>query len=535
MQQKVYNNPISFIGILSIFVLSTILTLGLFKVAHSQQNSFIELKDGQFMLDDIEFFPLSVSYSVRVVQDINGDFFIAPSSGYGSNWAQCGKNNSGFYCGTTISEWKYYIRKHLDKIADMGFNSVRMVGLEIKHNPDMTGSNTLASNRYNIQDNPDNLTCFKSHKGYKICRKTINQYVDLIEEFVKIVRERNEEVPDKQLRIMITTGNGGLQNYSWLYTKYLKAIGKRFRNDPTIYAYELNFEPYYLGSPKYEIDQKYACAENFAQWYYALKEVAPSQLITFGALFKDVLNWDAQTFPVDFINFHHYPSTKRPYDSHEADRYKSILKWFSEAYDKPWIIGEIGLAGNDVAHEQNQLISTEDQQREFAETTLAYSRWYGAIGYSWWQYKEVPWRDVTNPKAHSNYYGLVRMKDKADRHKVAANAFIDFDPFIKCYTCFDPDPEIYYNPNGYQFLNITGHITTPQGDPVKNAYIIGKSKQESYYTFSDENGAFQIYTKPKDHVFELIATFPGMNVFHLGEWDGQKLGPNINFKLDKID
>jgi hypothetical protein len=357
----------------------------------------------------------------------------------------------------------------------------------------------------------------------------------LIEEFVKIVKEHNEEEPEKQLKVMITTGNGGLQNYSWLYTKYLKAIGKRFRDDPTIYAYELNFEPYYLGSPKYEIGNKNECAEYFSQWYFALKEVAPQQLITFGALLKDVFNWDPQTFPVDFINFHHYPSTKTPYDSYEADRYKSILKWFAEAYSKPWIIGEIGLAGNDVAHKKNLLIATEDQQREFAAATLAYSKWYGAIGYSWWQYKEVPWRDVTHPRAHSNYYGLVRMKDNSERHKTAANVFMNFDQNAKCFTCFDPDPEIYYNPEGYQFLNITGNITNAQGDPIKNAYITCKSKQESYYTFSDENGNYKIYTKPADHIFELIASFPGMTVVKIGEWDGPKLKQNIDFKLDMID
>ncbi len=127
------------------------------------------------------------------------------------------------------------------------------------------------------------------------------------------------------------------------------------------------------------------------------------------------------------------------------------------------------------------------------------------------------------------------MKDEAERHKVAAEAFIKFDPFTKCYTCFDPSPAIYYNPHGYEFLNITGRITTPQGDPVKNAYISCKSKQQNYYTFSDENGEYKIYTRDDDHIFALNATFPGMTVIQLGEWSGPKLDPQIDFQIDFLD
>ena len=147
----------------------------------------------------------------------------------------------------------------------------------------------------------------------------------------------------------------------------------------------------------------------------------------------------------------------------------------------------------------------------------------------------MPWTKVTNPKARANYYGLVRMKDEKERHKAAVEAFLEFDPFAKCYTCFDPSPEIYDNPKGYQFLNIKGRIATPDGKPVKNVYILCKSKIESYYTFSDENGEFKIYSKPNDHIFTLNASFPGMTVIQLGKWGGPKLGPELNLKIEFLD
>ncbi len=532
-----YNNKISLSSPQQNYFLASlffILLLSLSSTSFSQQNSFVYMKDGKFMLDSNEYFPLAVSYSVNIVKDINNDFYISPTREY-CKWGNCGKQNSGFYCGTNVSEWKSKIRKHVDKIAEMGFNSIRLVGLTIKQNPEKTGSNSLSSNKYLEQIDPDNLICFKKHKGYKINRKTFDKHVDLVEAFVKIVKEHNEDFPNEQVKVMITTGNGGLQNFSWLYTRYLTVLGDRFKNDPTVFAYELNFEPYYLGNPHFEIDKKYERAENFAQWYYALKAISPSQLITFGALLQDVFNWDAQSFPVDFINLHQYPILKNNYNSEEFERYKCILKWFSEAYDVPWIIGETGIGGNDAANRQNSSIPTEEQQKEFAYSSLTYSKWYGASGYMWWQYKEVPWAKITDPKARSNYLGIVRMKEENEPHKEAAEVFIDFDPLSDCTTCFDPSPEIYYNPNGHEFLNITGRITTPQGEPIKNAYITYKSKKEGYYTFSDENGMYKMYTLKDDYIYSLKATFPGMTITRIGEWDGPKLGPELNLQIDFLD
>lgn len=518
---------------LALFLLFSIIII-FPQTTYSQKDSFVYIKDGKFMLDSNEYFPLAVNYALDVVKDINGDFYISPHAQY-CKWANCDEGSSGFHCGTNTMEWKIKIRSHIDRIADMGFNSIRLVGLGLNYNPDKNGSGRLVSKVYQEQNDPDKLYCFERKKRIKINRKTINKQIDLFVAFIQIVNEHNEAIPNKQLKVILTTGTGGLQDLSWKYTKFLIALGERFKDDPAILAYEPNFEGYYLGIPKYEKDQKYEMAENFAQWYYALKEVSPSHLITYGASLVDVFNWDAQTFPVDFLNLHHYPSFNTPYSSEEFDRYKCILKWFSEAYDKPWIIGETGLSGNDVANRKNPNIASENQQKEFVASTLAYSRWYGAIGYAWWQYKEVPWYKFDNLKANSNYYGLIRMKDEKESSKPAASAFSTFDPFSECHTCFDPDDDVYYNPKGYQFLNISGRVTTPDGSPVKNVYIYCKSRKTNYYTFSDENGEFKLFSKPNDHIFSLAASYPGMTVVQIGKWRGPKLGPDLNFKIEFLD
>lgn len=519
--------------LLHVFLILLLFVLILPGITFSQQHSFVYMEDGKFMLDGAEYFPLAVSYELKIIKDINGDFFISPAGGY-CKWGKCGKN-SAFYCGTNAQEWKSEIRKHVNKISEMGFNSIRLVGLLARHNPKATGANYLASNKYRIQYDPDNLSCFKKHKGYKIKRKTYSRQIDLIEQFIAIIKEHNEEFPEKSLKVLITTGNGGLQNFSWQYTKYLSVLGERFKDNPIIFAYELNFEAFYLGNPKFEKDNKYEIANNMAQWYYTLKNVAPSQLITYGAQPFDVFNWDAESFPIDFINFHHYSSLKVPYDKEEEDRYHCLLKWMSEVYSKPWIIGETGLAGNNVAHKKNIKIATETEQKEFADFTLSYARWYGGIGYMWWQYKEVPWKKVTDSTAQSNYYGLVRMKDNQERHKAAAEAFLEFDPFSECTSCAEPDPEKYYNPYGYQFLNIKGRITTPDGKPVKNVYIIGKAKKEDYYTFSNEAGEFEIFSKTNDKIYKLIASYPGMSVIQLGNWNEANLDSELDLQIDFLD
>ncbi|MCD4732197.1 MAG: hypothetical protein K8R74_16445 [Bacteroidales bacterium] len=273
------------------------------ETSYSQSNSFVYLEDGKFMLDSAEYFPLAVSYALDIVKDINNNFFISPHGGY-CKWGNCGKENSKFYCGTNISEWRNKIRIHIDKISEMGFNVVRVLGFGVSYNPDNRNTNALLSKYYHAQKDPDKLYCFKKYKGYKINRKTIDRHLDLVEAFIEIVREHNNEFPDNQLKIMMTTGTGGLQFLSWKYTKFLINLGERLKDYPEVFAFEINFESSYLGYPKYEKNQKYERADNFAQWYYALKEAAPNQLITYGAQLQDVFNWDAQCFPVDFINIH---------------------------------------------------------------------------------------------------------------------------------------------------------------------------------------------------------------------------------------
>lgn len=534
MQHNLKNTSLShkFFSFLLTLILSMFLILP--NTSFSQQNSFVYIENNKFMLDGKEYFPLAVTYSVTTIKDIHGNFHISPAVAYCS-YHNCGPGFPGFNCGSDSVEWKARILKQIDKIAEMGFNAIRLLGLSVNYQPEKVNSRTLESINYYVQEDPDQLKCYTKKKPYKIKRKTYGRQIDLIEEFVDIVKEYNEQHPENRFKVFILTGTGGLQDYSWRYSKYLSELGKRFSKEPVVFAYEINSEPFYLGNPYHERDKKYERAQNFAQWYYSLKEEAPNQLITFGALLKDVLNWDAQCFPVDFINVHLYPDLKVDFDSREAERYKSTLKWFSEAYDKPWIIGETSLAGNDIAHKKNSKIATEEQQKEFAYSSLAYTRFYGGTGYIWWQYKEVPWFKDSHPKAQNNYYGLVRKKDDNENHKVAAEAFQNFNPSDECLTCFDPSPEAYYNPYNYPFLNIEGFISKPDGKPVKNAYITYSSENKNYYTFSDEKGNFKIYTPPDEIISQLFASFPGMTVIELGKWKGPKLGPTLNLEIDFLD
>ena len=61
------------------------------------------------------------------------------------------------------------------------------------------------------------------------------------------------------------------------------------------------------------VGYKYGKARNFGSWYYALKAASPNQFITFGSTPYDIFNWDATTFPVDYVNLHYYPEREKVY------------------------------------------------------------------------------------------------------------------------------------------------------------------------------------------------------------------------------
>jgi hypothetical protein len=499
------------------------------------------MEKGKFYLECEEYYPLACVYLLDVIKDMNGEFHIAPHSQY------CQKSNcwkGAFSCGKDEVEWRKRIRKHLDTIAGMGFNTIRLNGLAIQGHYSISDSVVvdLVSNRYLIQYSAKYPLCYLTNDTvrFPIKPSSFARQGDLFEDFLQIVGEHNAAYPDKSLRVTLLTGVGGLQKHVKEYASYLSYMGNRFKHNPLVMAYEINSEPFGLGYPQYEAGNKYEVAQAFSYWYAELKKVAPMQYITLGVNMVDAYNWDAQIIPMDFINFHWYPDKAKPYAGKEFQRHKAALQWFSDSYDKPWIIGETGLWANDRVHAFNKSIATEKQQKEYALGSLTYSRWYGAIGYTWWQYKELSWQKDSVVRATANYHGLVYREDTNQAYKMAAGAFKRFNPHMHCDTCFNASSAIHLNPEGYQSSRLQGSVRTSMGEPVQNAFIraIGKTGKvyTLYRTFSDANGLYNIHAKSTDDIYQVSVSYPGMTYNDTVKYYlTNPPGHNLNLTIDPLD
>ena len=286
---------------------------------------------------------------------------------------------------------------------------------------------------------------------------------------------------------------------------------------------------------------KYGPARHFGSWYYALKASSPNHFITFGSTPTDIYNWDAMTFPVDYVNLHYYPERTKVYSDTTIEKNNSDLKWFSEIMDIPWIVGETSIAGNDYAHTIRPEIVTEEQQLKYAEEALALSRWYGAIGFTWWCYKEFHWfsNDTTIGLVWENYFGLVK-RGTYEEPKVVDTAFQSFNPSYVCDTCSLPNTSIYYYPYKLPQLVASGKVVDENNVGIKNALVrIDVADPINYgitgiYTYSDENGDYKIYKKPEDFSDGIYVTYPGKQFSKGGVWTGPTQTQEEDFTLLSI-
>jgi hypothetical protein len=254
-------------------------------------------------------------------------------------------------------EWKLEMGKHLLKISEMGFNVVRVIGLEVNCKPEYIPDKTnweLRSVDYCDQDE-DYPNCLYPVIGYQINENTLARHGDLISELIVAIKTHNTANPDKPLKLMLLTGTGGFTPVAENYASYLDYISERFADEPVIFSYEIISEPYLLG-PQFEMT-KYEAANMFANFYTVIRENAPSHIISMGSVPWDVFGWDSNVIPADFNAFHLYTNPTQVYDQTEFERYKSHFYWFSQTCEYPWILGEAGLSANDSIHNLDSLYS----------------------------------------------------------------------------------------------------------------------------------------------------------------------------------
>ncbi len=432
--------------------------------SYSQSSSFVSLSGKQFKLEGLNYFPLTLNYRVDIVRNNQGYEFVSPHHSYDSSNDYEITDGSG-----VLNEQDCFNQLLIDfqLIRDMGFNSVRIGGLEFEMN---SLSNQPVYTSYDVNFNEQ--------------KSSIQAPYTKIFYFIQKVLEAAEL---KNLKVELLCGGKGVTNPStgYLYNNYLQALATNFSNNNTLFAYDFFNEPLYF---EHSLSSKGEVCAIVKSWNDIMKSSAPLQLTTVGlATSLEVLKWDPGFLDLDFLSFHIYPETN-PSDGNPflnaIDRVKSEIKWISETSLLPWVIGETGFTANSNDWDNSDMGTLQDQ-KNYAEQTLEFARDCGSSGYSWWQFQDVWWNNI------DDYFGLLGHDNLA---KPVVTAFTGFNPFtlgpIPGY------PSNYFNPYGHSGYSISGYVRNSSSQPIKNALLIGKNNAYNILakTFTDGNGHYVLYS-----------------------------------------
>ena len=379
-----YNNKFKLLNI-SLFIAYLIVLFP--KISFSQENPYVYLEDNKFQYQCEEYYPLTVNYLTSIIKfdESTDEVHVIPY------YLAYKEGDDCFGSASTISEYHGRMREQFEKIVELGINSIRLVKLEIVYD---TAKECLTSlywvSTYNncLYYTEDAITISDE--------ASFHQMALLIQEVVDIINDKDNVYGGPlDLKIMLLTGAHGVELLSNKYTEYLAYIADYFKDEPTIFAYDLYNEP--LWGVDYDDINKTEKTNIVIDWHNAIKDNAPAHLTTIGHWFPgELFYWDAQIMPIDFPSFHIYEFRKRSeyWDIEPVlKRYRAELEWLNNAYNLPIItIGETGSPGTDEAINPLCHVGSEDEQASFLDTGLKYSKWNNIKGFSWWNYSD-------------NYYG----------------------------------------------------------------------------------------------------------------------------------
>jgi len=410
----------------------------------------VTLQDGRFALDGKPFFPMVINYIVALHLDSTG-LWVSPSRDYMVN-------DTAAYGDR--SQAAKMIRADFRLMRELGFNAVRVVGVGelITHDP---FSGKLSMRVHEPLGNSVVVSLLENNH--------YNKYFEALDSLFAYAEDEDLKV------IFLTKMTAGY----FATENHLARLVKRFKDYKGLLAYDLFNEPLYFDP----VDRKKSDVKAITgRWKRIIRKHAPGQLMTLGLVgIREAFEWDPTIVETDFISFH-------PYE-YEPEQVRNEIAWYGKFVKTPWIIGETSIPAD------NDSIPYEDQ-RMFAVRTLEQSVACGAIGYSWWQYKDVEWR-----KFHADYMGVLSRKGVTfttrdsfsveGSVKPVADVFIKFNPSQKFTPASLPN---YYNYSSKRDVLIRGRVLSKNGDPMDNGVIMGWNSDwtKSYHTVTDETGSFEL-------------------------------------------
>ena len=460
--------------------------------------NFVSLNNGKFFLEEKEFYPVVLNYHVSMQINAN-ELWPCVFKGYDPNSLFVHFNRD-----SSLVE----LKADFDLIKDLGFNTIRVVGMSEQRVFDKkTGTLFI---RPDIGNERDTTIMFWDENNYR-------KYLKALEDLLHTANKAG-------LKVILLAR---LFNEVPSTEEHWGRIMRHFQNDSTILAYDLFNEPLYFDSIQRDKKEPYYITK---KWDQLVKKNAPKQLSTIGLTgIREVFEWDPNLLNVDFLSIH-------PYE-YEPEQVRNEMYWYGKYIKKPWIIGETAIPAD------NDSVSYEEQ-RAFAEKTLRQAYNCGAIGYSWWQYKDVEWYNF-----HANFLGVVSRKGETINSKgikvngtpkPTAEVFKNYKPQKDKEGCLCLDN--YYNYSAHKDCRITGILSDNNGAPIEGGVVLAWNQHwtSSYHTVTKKDGSFELLGNFPFYHWMASATLHSMVRGEIMPDTGKKGLNNIptinlgTLKLDKI-
>jgi len=423
------------------------------------KTDFVYLDGKKFKHKGNDFFPVMLNYVV-CFRNIENEFLLSPIKEY---------ENPFEFEGNSKDSLELQLRGHLQLIKEMGFNSIRLVF-------DRT---TAEESKYFYGADQQKLYIGKDNAII----------LNGLEKFLKIVAAFDVKI---MLLIKAPVENKELEDFTAL-------LLKKFEKNSTIFAYDFFNEPLYFDENKsaHPINsrKKEEAFSIVSKWKKMMRTNAPNQLFTIGfAEPIEVLEWDPELLPVDFIAFHPYHPL----------RVANEIYWYSKYTTKPWMIGETALSadGDSISY---------DEQRQFMKETYRRIIDCGGSGIGWWEFQEMPLGNFdAKYTGILNHKGFTKTKDgkytiqgtvKPVAREIAR--FRDYQSNSPCNCSSN-----YYNILGYNNIVLTGSVVNRiDNKPIEGAVIRGWNEywNVGMNTFTNEKGEFTLYSNDECVHFEISA------------------------------
>ncbi len=437
-----------------------------------QEEDFIQIKDQQFYLNDQPHFIYMLNYVINL-REVGGEVLFGATVEY--------ENKEG-YDSKTPEEVRSELNKHFKLIAEMGFNTVRVVGVQ---KLDYTSLEPNLAMR--ISQQTDEGSTFQTYN--------VTENMDKV---IKAIEPVIEAAKTNDLKVMILLPRPNLKKeFNRQRLAYIKAILQNYSEESTVFAYDFFNEPLYFDNSEYPINERKYTAKKEANtktryWKKLMGKYAPNQLSTIGTAEPiEAFHWDPSMLEVDFLSFHTYNPL----------RVKNEIYWYAKNINKPWMVGETGLPTD---NDSIPYIA----KKKFIKESLQQVVDCGGAGYGLWQFQDVAWDNFEH-----NFLGMLN-HDGGVTYTQDGDSILgslkdpDLPYFPKEMVKGDCNCDInYYNMLGYQNYMLEGKIVDEKNQPIEDAVIRAWSKEWiGVNTFTQPDGTFKLYSNTPMVHFSISAT-----------------------------